>query len=175
MGRARGRHQLLEANMTGALKPCKACSAEVEVGALDMFRGVEGPVAVGVNGMPALICANGHKRFLYAEFVAQLMDSAVQAAMTTPPPPAVKRGLLRKHYHCSSCDAELPATATGKSEREVDATFRNAAPFKLVVQVDVHRCPQCGREHVLSNEEAGASAFKAVAHGFHAAGVHVER
>lgn len=160
--------------MTDALKPCKACGAEVKVGALDMFRGVEGPVAISVNGMPALICANGHKRFVFAEFVPQLMDFTANAAMATPQPPAVKRGLFKKHFYCSGCDTELLAEASAKSERELDVRFDKAAPFKLVVQVDLHPCPQCGREQVLSNELVGTSAFKAVAHGFHDADIHVE-
>lgn len=160
--------------MSEALKPCKACGAEVKVGALDMFRGVEGPVTVSVNGMPALICANGHKRFVYPEFVSHLMDFTADAAMATPQPPAVKRGLFKKHYHCGGCDTELPAEACAKSVRELDARFEKVAPFKLMVEVDLHKCPKCGREQALSNEIAGTSAFKAVAHGFHAADVHVE-
>lgn len=160
--------------MTETLKPCKVCGADVHVGTLDVFRGVEGPAAVSVNGMPARICTNGHKRFLYPEFVAQLMDLATQAGMAAPQPQAVKHGLFKKHYHCSGCDTELPASATGQFEREVDVNFKNAAPFKLMVQVGLHRCTKCQSEHVLSHEDAGTSAFKAVAHGFHAADVHVD-
>ena len=160
--------------MTDTSKPCKACGAEVKLAVLDMFRGTEGPVTVSVNAMPARVCANGHKRFVYPEFVSQLMDFTADAAMATPQPAAVKRGLFKKHYHCSGCDAELPAAATGKSERELEVCFDKVAPFKLVVQVDLHQCPKCGREQVLSNELAGTSAFKAVAHGFHDADIHVE-
>lgn len=159
--------------MTGPTKPCTACGAELKAAALDMFRGVEGPAAVVVNGMPALICANGHKRFAYPEFVSQLMDFAAGAAIATPQPPAVKRGLFKKHYHCSACDAELPAAPTGKSERELEVSFKNATPFKLLIQVDLHQCAKCGREQVLSNEAVASASFKAMAHGFRAADVHV--
>lgn len=160
--------------MTETLKTCKACGADVKVGALEAFRGVEGPVVVSVHGMPALVCANGHKRFVFAEFVPQLMDFTANTAMATPMPEAVKRGLFKKHFHCSGCDTELPAEATGKSERELEVRFDKVDPFKLVVQVDLHKCPKCGNEQVLSKELAGTSAFKAVAHGFHDADIHVE-
>ncbi len=160
--------------MSEALKPCKACGAEVKVGALDMFRGVEGPVAVSVNGMPALICANGHKRFVSSEFVPQLMDFTANAAMATPQPEAVKRGLFKKHYHCSGCDTELPAEASGHVAGEHEVRFDKVEPFKLVIEVELHKCPQCGLEQVLSNELVGTSAFKAVAHGFHDADIHVD-
>jgi hypothetical protein len=64
---------------------------------------------------------------------------------------------------------------TGKSERGLDASFKNASPFKVVVQVALYKCEGCGREQVLSNEEVAGSAFKAVAHGFRAADVHSDR
>jgi len=161
--------------MTGGSKPCKACGGEMKIATLGSFRGEEGPVAVIVNGMPALVCANDHKRFLYPEFVTRLMDLASDPEKVAPQPPAVKRGLLKKHYHCSGCGAELPAVPTGKSERGLDASFKNAAPFKVVVQVALYRCTGCGREQVLSNEEVAGSAFKAVAHGFRAVDVHPDR
>jgi hypothetical protein len=161
--------------MTGASKPCKACGSETKVTTLGSFRGEEGTVAVMVNGMPALVCANGHKRFLYPEFVTRLMDFVAEPEKVAPQPPAVKRGLFKKHFHCSGCDAELPATPAKKSERELDATFKNAAPFKVVIQVALYKCGGCGREQVLSNEDVATSAFKAVAHGFRAADVHPDR
>jgi hypothetical protein len=161
--------------MTGASRPCKACGSDTKVTTLGSFRGEEGPVAVIVNGMPALVCAKDHKRFLYPEFVARLIDFVADPGRVAPQPPAVKRGMFKKRHHCSGCDAELPATPTGKSERELDASFKNAAPFKVMVQVAVHKCAGCGREQVLSNEELSGSAFKAVSHGFRAADVHLDR
>jgi hypothetical protein len=161
--------------MASATKPCKACGSETRITTLGSFRGEEGPVAVTVNGMPALVCAQDHKRFLNPQFVALLMDFVADVEKVAPQPPAVKRGLFKKRYHCNGCDAELPATSTRKSERVLDASFKNAAPFKVVVQVAVYKCEGCGREQVLSNEEVAASAFKAVAHGFRAADVHPDR
>ena len=161
--------------MASASKPCKTCGSETKITTLGSFRGEEGPVAVIVNGMPALVCAKDHKRFLYPEFVALLMDIVADAEKVAPQPPAVKRGLFRKRYHCNGCDAELPATSTKKSEQGLDASFKNAAPFKVVVQVALYKCEGCGREQVLSNEEVAASAFKAAAHGFRAADIHPDR
>ena len=125
--------------------------------------------------MPALVCAKDHKRFLYPDFVTRLMDLVADPEQVAPQPPAVKRGLFRKRYHCSGCDAELPVVPKGKSERGLDASFKNAAPFKVVVQVALYKCDGCGREQVLSNEDVAGSAFKAVAHGFRAADVHLDR
>jgi hypothetical protein len=161
--------------MTGTTKPCKACGGETKVTSLESFRGEEGPVAVVVNGMPALVCANDHKRFLYAEFVTRLMDLVADPEKVAPQPPAVKRGLFKKRYHCGGCDAELPDMAAGILERELEASFKNADPFKVVVQLALHKCAGCGREQVLSNEEFSGAALKAVTHGFRAADIHVDR
>jgi hypothetical protein len=161
--------------MTGASILCKTCGSETKVAALESFRGEEGPVEVVVNGMPALVCANVHKRFLYPEFVARLIDLVSDPAKVAPQPPAVKRGLFKKRYHCSGCDAELPAVPAGKSKRVLDASFKNAAPFKVEIQVALHKCAGCGREQVLSNEEVSGSALKALTHGFRGADVHVDR
>jgi hypothetical protein len=161
--------------MTGSAKPCKACGSEMKVTALEPFRGEEGQVAVVVNGMPALVCANNHKRFLYAEFVTRLMDLVADPEKVAPQPPAVKRGLFKKRYHCSGCDAELPDLAAGIRDCELEASFKNADPFKVLVQFALHKCAGCGREQLLSNEEFSGAALKAVTHGFRAADVHVDR
>ena len=161
--------------MTGPAKPCKACGTEMKVTALETFRGEEGPVAVVVNGMPALVCANNHRRFLYTEFVTRLMDLVADPEKVAPQPPAVKRGLFKKRYHCSRCDAELPDVPAGLLERELDASLKNADPFKVQVQLALYKCAGCGREQVLSNEEFSGAALKALTHGFRAADVHVDR
>jgi transcription elongation factor Elf1 len=161
--------------MAATTKPCKVCGSETKVTTLDAFRGEEGPVAVMVEGMPALVCANGHKRFVHPEFVARLMDAVAEPEQIAPQPPATKRGLLKKRYHCHRCDAELPAAPTGKSERRLDMNLKNAGAFKVAVQVAVHQCAGCGGEQVLSNDEIGSCALKAMAHGFRAADVHVDR
>jgi len=161
--------------MTSPAKPCKECGSEAKVTTLGSFSGEEGAVTVVVDGMPAVVCARNHKRFLYPEFVPLLMDFVADPEKVAPQPPAVKRGLIKKHYHCNGCDAELPAASVRKSECTLDAIFKNAAPFKIVVRVALYKCEQCGREQVRSNEELAGSAFKAVAHGFRVADIHPDR
>jgi hypothetical protein len=121
-----------------------------------------------------VVCGNNHKRFLYADFVPTLMDFVAIPERIAPQPPAVKRGLLKKHYYCSGCDTELPATPTGKAERALDANFKNAAPFKVMVRSALYHCPKCGRDQVRSNDELADTAFKAIAHGFRAIDIHPE-
>ena len=161
--------------MANASKPCKECGGEVKLTTLGSFRGEEGPVAVIVNGMPALVCDQNHKRFLHNEFVANLIDLIADPERVAPQPPAARRGFFRKRYHCSECGAELPWEPARKAERGLDASFKNAASFRVVVQVAVHKCAGCGREQVQSNDEVARSALKAVALAFRAEGLRTDR
>ena len=161
--------------MTKQLKPCRECGSETTVTTLGSFSGEEGPVTVTVDCMPAVVCAKNHKRFLYAEFAPMLVDFVADPEKIAPQPPAVKRGLIKKHYHCSGCGVELPADPMKKSECSLDATFKEAAPFKIVVRIALYKCEQCGREQVRSNDELAGNAFKAMAHGFRAADIHPDR
>src|SRR5215204_2582676 len=130
--------------MTGPSKSCKECGSEAKVTTLDSFTGEEGQVTVTVESMPAVVCAKNHKRFLYPEFVPLLMDFVADPQKTAPQPPAVKRGLIKKHYYCNGCDAELPASSAKKSEFVRDVALKNAAPFKIVVRVALYKCERCG-------------------------------
>lgn len=158
--------------MASATKACKTCGGDTKVTSLGFFRGESGPVAVMVSGMPAVVCPQGHKRFLAPQFVAALMDLVSDAEEAAPQPPATRRGLFSKRYHCHSCDAELPATPGRKSDRTLDARLKDAAPFKVVVQVALYKCEDCGVEQVLSNREVSDHAAKALVHGFKGEDIH---
>jgi hypothetical protein len=161
--------------VTSQTKPCKECGSETTITTLAPFSGREGPVTVTVDGMPALVCARNHRRFLYAEFAPTLLDFVADSGNISPRPPAEKRGLLRKRYHCGECGAELPVASAQASERSLDAAFRKGSPFKVLVQIEVYACEQCGREHVRPRDELADSAMKAVSHGFRAADIHADR
>jgi len=158
--------------MASATTPCKTCGSETKDTTLGSFRGEAGPVAVIVSGMPARVCASGHKRLLSRGFVARLTGLVADAEAVAPQPPATRRGLFSKRYHCHGCDAELPVTPAKKSERVLDATFKNLAPFKVIVQVALHKCEGCGAEQVLSNKDVADNAAKALAHGIRAEDIH---
>jgi len=129
--------------------------------ALDSFHGEEGGLKLTVNEMPALICAQGHKRFIHIEFAAQLMDLMMSPEVFSRIPCARQKGLFKKRYHCPRCDVELPESQTGHQKVEVVAELRKAEPFKVLVDVPVFRCGGCGKDSIRSVEEAGKLAFKA--------------
>lgn len=126
-------------------------------------------MVVIVSGMPAVVCAKDHKRFLYPKFAGLLKDFVTDAEKIAPQPPAVRRGLFSKRYHCDECGAELPAVPTKKAEQALDAIFKDALPFKIIVETALYKCEGCGREQVLSNDEIAESASRAIAHALRAA------
>jgi hypothetical protein len=156
--------------MASGITPCKTCGSETKVTTLGSFRGEAGPVAVTVFGMPALVCSSGHKRFPSRKFIARLTDLVADAEAVAPQPPAARRGLFRTRYHCHGCNAELPVTPAKKSECVLDASLEHLAPFKVIVQVALHKCEGCGLGQVLSNDEVAAGARKALAYGLRASG-----
>lgn len=153
-------------------KPCSKCQGEMSSTVLDSFHGEEGGLKLTVNGMPALICAQGHKRFIHIEFAAQLMDLVMSPEVFSSIPCARKKGLFKKRYHCPHCDLELPESPAGHQKVEVVADLRKAEPFRVLVEVPVFRCGGCGKDSIRSVEETGKLAFKATDHAYRSIDIH---
>jgi len=160
--------------MTKPQKPCSKCKGDMKPVTLPPFQGAEGEVKLTVIGMPAVACAQDHKRFVYPEFAALLMDFTVDTDRYDLAEPAVKRGLLRKHYHCPACGEELSSAPIAGRRGEFDVNLHDAEPFKLAVEVPVYKCASCGAECEHPREELAKLAFKAVAHAYRAIDIHPE-
>lgn len=158
--------------MTRTPKSCSKCQGEMRNATLEPFSGEEGAVKVAVRDMPAVMCREKHKRFVYPEFAPALIDLVIDPQSYGFLPSANRRGLFRKRYHCTRCGAELPAAASANRNRDLKAELRDVEPFAVSVSVPVFVCPACNAEHLRSAEELGKLAFKAIAHGFRAIDIH---
>ncbi len=152
--------------------PCSKCKGEMTVKPLDTFSGQEGGVKVTVMAMPAAVCGEGHKRFVYPLFAGHLMDMVMDEETYTFAPSAVKKGFFTKHFHCPGCGQELPGAPTGKQAKELTAEFKHADPFKFQVEVPVYKCTGCGKECIHSAEETGKLAMSATGHAYRATDIH---
>lgn len=157
--------------MAKPLAPCSKCKTEMSPVVLEPFGAEDGGVALTVRGLPAVTCAQGHKRFLYLEFAALLMDLLRDPDQYQSLPAAVKKGLLKKRYHCGGCGEELPAAATATRQVELKADLKHADPFQVSVEVPAYRCT-CGKESVHDQLEVAEHAFKAIGHAFRAIDIH---
>ncbi len=152
--------------------PCSKCKGAMTVKPIDTFSGEEGGVKVTIHAMPAALCDQGHKRFVYPMFAGLLMDSVMDPDAYKFVPSATKKGFFTKHYHCPGCAQELPATPTGKQSKEVEVEFKHAEPFKFVVEVPTFKCAGCGKESIKSAEETGNLAKSATGHAYRGTDIH---
>jgi hypothetical protein len=159
-------------NMSKPQGPCSKCKGEMTVKTLDAFSGEDGALKVTIHAMPAAVCGQGHRRFVYPLFAGSLMDMMMDEEAYQFAPAAVKKGLFTKRYHCPGCGQELPGSPTGSRSREATAEFKNADPFKFVVDVPLYKCAGCGKECIRSAEETGKLAMSATGNAYRAADIH---
>ena len=157
--------------MSKPQSPCSKCQGAMSEKLLDPFEGEEAGLKLTIRSMPAVVCDQGHKRFVYPEFAALLMDFMMEPENFKFIPGAVKKGLFKKRFHCPGCDKELPESPTGSQTREVPVEIRKAEPFKVQFDVPVFKCGGCGKESIRT-EETAQLAFKAIGHAYRATDIH---
>ncbi len=158
--------------MSSQPKPCSKCDGEVSLATLDAFKGEEAGVRVTVKGMPAYVCKEGHKRFVSPDFSMQFLDRLLSSEQVLPAPTAQKRGLFRKHYHCSKCGEPLEEASAGAARAERTVEVKGGAPFAVTMEFPVYRCGKCKAEHLRESDEVAEAVMKATAHAFRDVDVH---
>ncbi|MBM3357429.1 MAG: hypothetical protein FJY54_06850 [Betaproteobacteria bacterium] len=152
---------------------CKQCHAEMSQQDLDGVSGEQGVLKVAFQKLPAMVCPNGHKRFVSPQFPMQLLDHLAgedEAELAS----GKKKGLIFKEYHCGSCDAKLPSEASGSRTFGFSVGIKGLAPFRAELTAPVYKCPSCGKEQIHSLEEMQGLTPAAMAHAFKAAGLKPE-
>lgn len=152
--------------------PCSKCKGEMTVKPLGTLSGEEGGVKVTIQAMPAAVCEQGHKRFVYPLMAGMLMDMMMDEEFYKFVPEATRKGLFTKRYHCRDCGQELPASPTGIQTREMTAEFKHVEPFKALIDVPVYKCAGCGKECIRSAEETGKLAKNATGHAYRTGDIH---
>jgi hypothetical protein len=59
-------------------KPCALCKRPMEQGVLPVLTGDDESCRITLGNVPVMVCAEGHKRLLYSNFVMELMDTLAQ-------------------------------------------------------------------------------------------------
>lgn len=160
--------------MSQSPRPCSRCQGSMMPVTLEPFTAEEGGVRVRVEAMPALDCGQGHRRLLYAAFGSQLMELVGDASSKSEVPAGVKKGLLLRHYHCSSCGEELETEASGVALSRFRPQLEEGPAFGVEVEHPLWKCRGCGAEQSYPAEETAALVVKALARGLRTAGVHSE-
>ena len=102
--------------MVSAPKRCSRCQGDLAPTVLEPFCGEDSGVRMSVEGLPALACPEGHRRFLAPDFPNHLMDALLAGEPLLPVPAAGQKGLLRKRLHCTGCGEPLEDRSAGDVE-----------------------------------------------------------
>ena len=155
--------------MVNAPKRCSRCQGALALAVLEPFTGEESGVRMSVEGLPALSCPEGHRRFLAPDFPNHMMDALLGGEPLVPVPAAAQKGLLRKRLHCSNCGEPLEPQSAGDVEAVRMLEVKGSSPFGVRVEAPKFRCGACGKESALPQRVMLDALLKASVNGFRAA------
>ena len=150
---------------------CKECKGEMKLGALDALAGEEQGVRVRIEGMPAMQCAQGHKRFVAPDFAVKLMNALLVDNKLVALDAAREKGLLRKRSCCPKCGQELGGSAAGSVQVKHQLELPGLAAFGVQVELPKLRCASCSTESVPPEKAVVDGLMKASASAFRSANV----
>ena len=83
----------------------------------------------------------------------------------------MKKGLLRKHYHCPDCGGELAAASETHATAMRKIEIQDSAAFDVGLTVPQFRCASCARDVLHPQEEMRGALMEAAASAFRAANI----
>ncbi len=155
--------------MIDAPKRCSRCHGTLGLAVLERFSGEQSGVRMSVEGLPALECAEGHRRFLAPDFPNHLMQALLAGEPLVPVPAAAQKGVLRKRLHCAGCGEPLAAQPASGVEAVRVLEVKGSSPFGVRVEAPKYHCAACGKENALPERALLDALLKASVNGFRAA------
>ena len=152
--------------MEAGTATCRKCKSPMQIEPLSGVAGEEGGMKVAFLRLPALVCAQGHRRFVKPDFPGELLERLTAVAQV---PAAEARGMVFKSYHCGKCGEKISGAAATHRSFEFDVGVAGIDPFRVALTVPVHVCASCGREQVKSLAEVTEKIPAAMVHAFKAA------
>lgn len=150
---------------------CRQCNAAVEPLRLGRVEGEDSGIRIWLEGLPAIQCANSHKRFPTAEFPLKFIETMLKSEELITAEPAVEKGLFRKHAHCPGCGQQLPDQSTGASAHQVRVNMDEFDPVAVELAVPLFKCAGCGKESTLAKKGVERGVMQAVANAFRSADI----
>lgn len=148
---------------------CSQCDSEMTLAPLGPIEGEEHGVRLKIDGLPALQCPNGHRRFVAPTFPMKLLDQMLAAPPLVPLDAAVEKGWLRRRYRCPACGEVLDEHGAGRVEAERAVELEGLGRFGVHVDLPLYRCAACSHECVEPMDTMAGDLMKASAHAFKAA------
>ena len=155
--------------MDPSAKPCSVCRKEVAPSTVETMTGEEAGVRMGIEGMPVLRCAEGHRRFVTPDFAIRLMQALTADGPLAPLPAAAQKGLFRKRPHCPACGKELGEPAAERAQVSRTLELGGGSAFSVRIEMPKYRCSACSKECVPPEAVLGDALMKASVHAFRSA------
>jgi hypothetical protein len=150
---------------------CRECKGEMKLGALDAMAGEEQGVRVKIEGMPAMQCAQGHKRFVAPDFAVKMMNALLADKQLVALDAAREKGLLRKRACCPKCGQELSGAGAGSVQAKRRLELPGLAAFGVQLELPTLRCASCSGESIPPEKAVVDRLMKASSSAFRSAGV----
>jgi hypothetical protein len=150
---------------------CRQCSADTTLTHLGRLEGEDSGIHIVIEGIPALDCANGHKRFPSPEFPLEFIQRVLGSDSLITAEPAVEKGLFRKRAHCPGCGKQLDEAAAEQSSHEANVPVPGNGAVKVELALPLYRCPGCRKQATLPKHGVERGVMQAVANAFHSADI----
>lgn len=133
--------------------------------------GEAGPFRVKLHSVPAMICPENHRWFVFPAFGAMLMDYFMDDNNLRTLKAGKKKGLLRKHFYCGGCGQELQMENSRRKSFEFQVNLKDYS-VKVELDAPVYTCGSCKLEQLASLDELHQNALKMIASAFKSADIH---
>jgi hypothetical protein len=150
---------------------CMQCKGEMSMTVLEPFAGEYLGTRMRIERMPAMHCAEGHRRFIAPDFAVRMMETFVAGEPLAALEPAAEKGLLRKRLHCPGCRAELAGPAAAQARAERTLALKGLEAFAVQVEFPKYRCAGCGKESLAPAKAVNDGLMNASIQAFRAAQV----
>jgi hypothetical protein len=149
---------------------CRQCNADTTQLRLGRVEGENDGVHVAIEGLPALDCSNGHKRFPTPGFPLEFIQKMLAQEGLITAEPAVEKGLFRKRRLCPACSTELSGAGSETSVHRATVPVPDGEPVSVELSLPAQHCA-CGREVTLPKGEVERGVMQATANAFRSADI----
>lgn len=137
--------------MNQKIRHCARCSGVCEVKVIESVSGEDAPLKLTVHGMPAQVCAKGHKAPVQVDFMVWLIQEL--RSRESQFAAGKEQGLLFKKYLCADCGKELAGKPERRQAVPFDLTYEGLQPFKIEIDMPLYKCGGCGKEQLRSPKD----------------------
>lgn len=156
--------------MTEANAKCYQCEGATSMQVLESVSGKESPLTLTIQGLPILVCENGHRQFAHAKFAMQVLSHLADVDGVKLPI-SNQKGRWLKHPVCADCGANLERDPSNLQAFRVDVPVADGSTFGIDLTLPVFRCRGCGKKQLRSRKELQDRAPAALVRALRAAGI----